>query len=49
MSPTYFAVRMARIDEQLQLARKAGDIRSMQRLAGERQSLLESMYGRPLA
>ncbi len=49
MSPTYFAVQMARLDEELEAARKAGDIRRMQRLVGEQQSLLESVYGRPLA
>ncbi len=46
MSPTNFVVHMARLDEQLEAARKAGDTRRMQRLIGEQQSLLESMYGR---
>ena len=49
MSPTYFAVHMARLDEQLEAARLAGDIRAMQPLLAEKTSLLRSMYGYPQA
>jgi hypothetical protein len=45
MSPTYFAVQMARIDEELEIARKAGDLQDMQLLLAEATSLLRSMYG----
>jgi hypothetical protein len=48
MSPTYFAVQMARVDAELEVARKAGDLPRMQRLLGEATSLLRSMYGVPL-
>jgi len=49
MSPTYYAVHMARMNSEIETARLAGDITRMQRLIGELQSLLEAMYGRPLA
>jgi hypothetical protein len=49
MSPTYYAVQMARLNGEIETARLAGDITRMQRLIGEQQSLLEAMYGRPLA
>jgi hypothetical protein len=45
MSPTYFAVQMARIDEELEAARQAGDFQRMQGLLAEATSLLRSMYG----
>jgi hypothetical protein len=49
MSPTYFVVQMARVDEELEVARKAGDLQRMQRLLAEATSLLKSMYGHTLA
>jgi hypothetical protein len=49
MSPTYFAVHMARLDARIEAACKAGDILLLQKLAGEQASLLRSMYGHPLA
>ena len=49
MSPTQFAVRAAEINEQLEAARRAGDIARQQQLAGQHQRLLESVYGSPLA
>jgi hypothetical protein len=36
MSPTYFAVQMARLDEELAAARLAGNFPRMQRLLGSR-------------
>ncbi len=47
MSPTYFAVHMARLDQELEAARRAGDFPRMQELLGEQTSLLRSMYGHP--
>jgi hypothetical protein len=49
MSPTYYAVDMARLNSEIETARLADNITRMQRLVGEQQSLLEAMYGRPLA
>jgi hypothetical protein len=46
MSPTYFAVRWAQLDEQIKAARLAGDICSMQPLVAEQTLLLTAMYGR---
>jgi hypothetical protein len=45
MSPTHFAVRMADLDEQLEAARKAGNLYRMQRLLGEMTTLRRAMYG----
>jgi hypothetical protein len=45
MSPTYFAVHMAQLDEQLEAARLAGDLPRMQGLLAGRTSLLRAMYG----
>jgi hypothetical protein len=42
-------VRYAEISEQIKAAGRAGDIPRMQQLAGQRQRLLESVYGSPLA
>ena len=49
MSPTYFAVRNAELDNKLEAARVAGDIRAMQPLLAEKTCLLRSMYGHPAA
>ena len=49
MSPTYYVVQMACLNSEIEAARLAGDLPRMQRLIGEQQSLLEAMYGRPLA
>jgi hypothetical protein len=49
MSPTYFAVHMARLDARIEAACEAGDILLLQKLAGEQTSLLRSMYGHPQA
>jgi hypothetical protein len=48
MTSTQIA-RLATIDAELATARKAGDIPRMQRLLGQRQRLMESVYGKPLA
>jgi hypothetical protein len=45
MSPTYFAVRNAEIDGQLEAARLAGDFRLMHELLAEQTLLLEAMFG----
>ena len=42
-------VRLAKLGEQLELARRSGDISRMQLLIGQHQRLLESVYGAPLA
>jgi hypothetical protein len=47
MSPTYFAVRCRDLDKQLEAARKAGDIPTMQRLLGNKTRLFRAMYGYP--
>jgi len=49
MSPTYFAVQMARLDELLEAALLAGDLQRMQEVLGEQTSLLRAMYGHRLA
>jgi hypothetical protein len=49
MSPTFFAVQMAQLDEQIKAACKAGDIPRLQELAGEQMLLLRAMYGQKLA
>jgi hypothetical protein len=46
MSPTFFAVQMARVDAEIEIARRAGDLDSLQRLLAEATVLLRSMYGR---
>jgi hypothetical protein len=38
---------MRSLDEQLEAARKAGDMPIMQRLLGEQTALLRAMYGQP--
>jgi hypothetical protein len=48
MSPTYFTVRNAELDARFEAARLAGDIRGMQPLIAEKQSLLVAMYGTPV-
>jgi hypothetical protein len=40
MSPTYYAVDMARLNSEIETARLADNITRMQRLIGEQQSLL---------
>jgi hypothetical protein len=47
MSPTYFAVRNARLDKEFEAARLAGDLRRMQGLLAEKTILLRRMYGWP--
>jgi hypothetical protein len=46
MSPTYYAVQMARLDRAVDAARFAGDLPRLQQLAGERTLLMQRMYGR---
>jgi hypothetical protein len=46
MSPTYYAVEMRRLDEELEAARRAGDLPRMQRLLGEQTGLMTAMYGK---
>jgi hypothetical protein len=46
MSPTYFAMRWAQLDEQIEAARLAGDIRGMQPFLAEQTFLVATMYGR---
>jgi hypothetical protein len=46
MSPTFFAVQMARVDAEIEVAGQTGDLDSLQRLLAEATSLLRSMYGR---
>jgi hypothetical protein len=38
---------MARLDDQLEAARRVGDLQRMQELLGEQTSLLRAMYGQP--
>ncbi len=47
MSPTYYAVRMLRLDEQLEAARLAGDFPRMQGVLAQKTSLRRAMYGQP--
>jgi hypothetical protein len=47
MSPTLFCSRCRDLDNQLETARKAGDVLSMQRLPGDKTLLLRVMYGTP--
>jgi hypothetical protein len=47
MSPTFFAVPMARVDAEIEVARQTGDLDSLQRLLAEATSLVRAMYGRP--
>jgi hypothetical protein len=44
MSPTYFAVRNARLDEEFDATRLAGGLRRMQGLLAEKTILLRRMY-----
>jgi hypothetical protein len=45
MSPTYFAIRMARLDEQLEIFRIAGDLPNMQKVLAQKTLLHRAMYG----
>jgi hypothetical protein len=47
MSPTYYAVQKARLDRDLEAARKAGDFPRMQVALAGLTSLMHRMYGRP--
>jgi hypothetical protein len=47
MSPSYFAVRNAELDEQIEAARLAGDFPRVYKLLTEQTSLLRAMYGQP--
>ena len=47
MSPTYFTAQMARLDKELETARKADDMTRTQRLLGEQTALVRAMYGQP--
>jgi hypothetical protein len=44
-SPTYFAVRNARLDKEFEAARLAGDLRRMQGLLAAKTILLRRTYG----
>ncbi|MEH2570241.1 hypothetical protein [Bradyrhizobium sp. AZCC 2289] len=46
MSPTYYAIQMARLDSEIEAARLAGDLPRLQELAGEQTLLMQRMYGR---
>jgi hypothetical protein len=46
MSPSYFAVRNAELDEQIEAARSAGDFPRVYKLLAEQTYLLRAMYGR---
>jgi hypothetical protein len=45
MSPSYFAVRNAELDEQIEAARLAGDFPRVYELLAEQISLVRAMYG----
>jgi hypothetical protein len=47
MSPSQLAVAEARINQQVQAARRAGDLAEMQRCMEEMTSLYRSYYGVP--
>ena len=47
MSPSYFAVRNAELDERIEAARLAGDFPRVYSLLAEQTSLLRAMYGQP--
>jgi hypothetical protein len=47
MSPTQFEAAKARIEKDVEQARKAGDIASLQIAAAEQAALFSSYYGRP--
>jgi hypothetical protein len=49
MSPTQLAVRCAQLNKDLETARLARDLPRMEQLIEQRQALLESVYGLPLA
>jgi hypothetical protein len=49
MSQTELAVRCAQLNKDLETARLARDLPQMQELIDQRQKLLESVYGLPLA
>lgn len=46
MSPTYYMVEMTRLDGEIEQARLAGDLPSLQELADEQAMLMQRMYGR---
>lgn len=45
MSPTYFVVRNAQLDEELKAAQLAGNTPLVQELLTEKTSLYKAMYG----
>lgn len=47
MSPTQFAAAKARIEKDVERARKAGDIVGLQAAAAEQTALFSSYYGYP--
>jgi hypothetical protein len=47
MSPTYYEVHRARLDQELEIARKAGDMPRMQAALAGLTSLNRAMYGQP--
>jgi hypothetical protein len=49
MGPTQLAIRCAQLNKDLETARLARDLPQMQQLIEQRQRLLESVYGSPLA
>jgi hypothetical protein len=46
MSPTYYTVHIAQLDEQLEVARLAGDTPRRQELLAEKMLLMQAVYGR---
>jgi hypothetical protein len=49
MSPTYFVVHMADADKRLEIARKAGDLPTIQSALAEQSALFRALYGVPTA
>jgi hypothetical protein len=47
MSPTYCVVHRVKVDAELEIARKAGDIAGMQRALAGLTALNRAMYGSP--
>jgi hypothetical protein len=47
MSPTYFEVQRAKLDAELEIARKAGDLPQMQTSLAGLTDLYRAMYGQP--
>jgi hypothetical protein len=47
MSPTQYEVSRAKLDEELESARKAGDVPRMQMSLAGLTALYSAMYGRP--